>query len=71
MQEEKIDYDSEWCMEFSNEELYKYLITKFDNDSNVIIKTLSDDDDEVEIMSNIPIKFICFDGDKQDLFISF
>ncbi|WP_291562593.1 MULTISPECIES: hypothetical protein [unclassified Clostridium] len=71
MQEEKIDYGSEWCMEFSNEELYKYLITKFDNDSNVIIETLSEDDNEIEIMSDIPIQFICFDGDKQNLFISF
>ncbi|HAG42628.1 MAG TPA: hypothetical protein DCL31_03640 [Clostridium sp.] len=71
MQGEKIDYDSEWCMEFSNEELYKHLIAKFDNNSDVIIKSLSEDDDEVEIMSDIPVQFICFDGDKQDLFISF
>lgn len=71
MQEERIDYDSEWCMEFFNEELYKHLIAKFDNNSDVIIKALSEDDDEVEIMSDIPVQFICFDGDKQDLFISF
>lgn len=70
MQEEKINYGSEYCMEFSNEELYKYLITKFENNSDVIIRTLSDDE-EVEIMSNIPVEFICFDGDKEDLFISF
>ncbi|MBG9941414.1 hypothetical protein ABE237_05525 [Brevibacillus formosus] len=71
MQEEKINYGSELCMQFSNEELYKYLITKFDTNRDVIIKTLSEDDQEVEITSNIPIQFICFDGDKQDLFISF
>lgn len=66
-----INYGSEMCMQFSNEELYENLITKFDNKPDVIIKTLSDDDQEVEIASNIPIQFICFDGDKQDLFISF
>jgi len=71
MQEEKINYGSEWCMQFSNEELYKYFITKFDNNPDVVIKTLSDDDQEIEITSNIPIQFICFDGDRQDLFIVF
>lgn len=71
MQEEKINYGSELCMKFSNEEIYKYLITKFDNNLDVIIRTLSDDDHEVEIISNIPIQFVCFDGDKEDLFISF
>lgn len=70
MQEEKKDYGSEYCMEFSNEELYKYLITKFDNNSDVSIRILSNDE-EVGIMSNIPIEFICFDGEKEDLFISF
>lgn len=70
MQEEKIDYGSEYCMEFSNEELYKYIITRFENNSDVIIKTLSDDE-EVDIMSNISVEFICFDGDREDLFISF
>ncbi|WP_160690527.1 hypothetical protein [Clostridium sp. C2-6-12] len=71
MKEEKINYGSELCMQFSNEELYKGIIAKFDNNPDVIIRTLSDDDQEVEIMSKIPIQFICFDGDKQDLFISF
>ncbi|KPV58252.1 hypothetical protein QJ48_17370 [Paenibacillus sp. A3] len=71
MQVEKINNGSEWCMQFSNEELYKYLITKFDGNLDVIIRTLSDDEQEVEITSNIPIQFICFDGDNQDLFISF
>lgn len=70
MQEEKIDYCSGDCMEFSNEELYNYLITKFENVPNVIIRTLFDDE-EVEIMSNKPVEFICFDGDKEELFISF
>lgn len=70
MKEEKIDYVSEYCMEFSNEELYKYLISKFENNSDVIIRTLSDDE-EVEIISSMPVEFICFDGEKEDLFISF
>jgi len=70
MQEEKINYGSQCCMEFSNEEIYKYLIAKFENNSDVIIRTLSDDE-EVEIISNIPVEFICFDGYKEDLFISF
>ncbi|OAB37790.1 hypothetical protein [Paenibacillus glacialis] len=71
MQEEKVNYGSEVCMKFSNEELWKYLITKFGNNPDVTIKTLSDDDREVEITSSTPIQFICFDGEKQDLFISF
>lgn len=71
MQEENIDYGSGMSMEFSNEELFENLIAKFDNNPDVIIRTLSDDDQEVEITSNIPIQFISFDGDKQDLFISF
>lgn len=58
-------------MQFSNEELYEYLITTFESNVDVLIKTLSEDDQEVEITSNIPIQFICFDGEKQDLFISF
>ncbi|MGF9916147.1 hypothetical protein ABEX47_01325 [Paenibacillus ehimensis] len=71
MQEETVNYGSAWSMQFSNEELYKYLITKFDGNLDVIIRTLSDGEQEVEITSNIPIQFICFDGDNQDLFISF
>ncbi|TQR31494.1 hypothetical protein [Brevibacillus brevis] len=71
MKEKTINYGSEWCMQFSNEELYEYLITTFESNVDVLIKTLSEDDQEVEITSNIPIQFICFDGEKQDLFISF
>ncbi|TVX94888.1 hypothetical protein [Cohnella terricola] len=71
MQEEKMNYGSKVCMQFSNEELWEHLITKFKNNPAVAIKTLSDDDREIEITSSTPIQFICFDGEKQDLFISF
>lgn len=71
MQEEKVNYGSKVCMQFSNEELWQYLITKFENNPAVAIRTLSDDDREIEITSSTPIQFICFDGEKQDLFISF
>ncbi|KQY80603.1 hypothetical protein ASD24_16820 [Paenibacillus sp. Root52] len=68
---EKVNYGSSVCMQFSNEELYKYFITKFENNSSIAIRTLSQDDREIEITSSTPIQFICFDGEKQDLFISF
>lgn len=64
-------YGSKACMLFSNKELRKYFITKFENNPAVAIRTLSDDDRETEITSSTPIQFICFDGEKQDLFISF
>ncbi len=61
-----MNYGSEVCMKFSNEELWEYLITKFEKNPDVTIKILSDDDREVEITSRTPIQFICFDGEKQD-----
>ncbi|GIO84661.1 hypothetical protein J25TS5_15930 [Paenibacillus faecis] len=69
--QEEVNYGSKACMKFSNEELWKYLITRFENNPAVAIRALSDDDREIEITSSTPIQFICFDGEKQDLFISF
>ncbi|WP_156829709.1 hypothetical protein [Paenibacillus ginsengihumi] len=68
---EEVNYGSNACMHFTNEELWKYLIAKFENNPSVAIRTLSDDDREIEITSSTPIQCICFDGEKQDLFMSF
>lgn len=69
--QEEVNYGSKSCMQFSNEEPWKYFITIFENNPTVAIRTLSDDDSEIEITSSTPIQFICFDGEKQDLFIRF
>lgn len=50
---------SKTSIEFSNEKRYKYLITKFENSSDIIIRTLSDDE-KVEIISNISVELICY-----------
>ncbi|WP_145153893.1 hypothetical protein [Paenibacillus xylanexedens] len=68
---EEVNYGSTACMLFSNEELWNFLITKFENNSAVSIRTLTDDDREIDLSSHTPIQFICFDGEKRDLFISF
>ena len=64
---------NESCMKFSNNELKKYLI---DNvlkcgGSNLDIRLLSEDGEEIDKNADIKIETIVFDGDAENLFISF
>lgn len=67
----EINYAANSCMKFSNNELYEGFISKLEKDSRVDIKILAEDDTSIEVTSTEPIQFICLDGEKQDLFISF
>ncbi|MCI8629811.1 MAG: hypothetical protein HFE57_10040 [Firmicutes bacterium] len=58
-------------MQFSNEELEKKLIQKFIDISGVEIKRLSKDGELLNKDSNEPIETICFDGDKENIFVNF
>lgn len=63
----------EYCMEFSNEELKKYMIEYLINNSwnNKLIRFLSEDGDEIEIDSSEKVGAIVFDGFDENLFINF
>lgn len=63
--------NKQYCMDFTNDEIYDYLIRKFQNFTNVDIRILSDEK-EIDISTTkLPIEFICFDGNQEDFFISF
>ncbi|URZ02569.1 hypothetical protein CLAUR_025810 [Clostridium felsineum] len=62
--------ETDWCMKFTNEEILKYFINSFDNNSDVDISILSDDE-EISKDSNKNIETVCLDGEKQELFVDF
>lgn len=64
---------NESCMKFTNEELKKYLIdnVKRSKWSNLDIRLLSDDGEEIGNNSDIKIETIVFDGEDENLFINF
>lgn len=63
----------EYCMNFSNEEIRKYMIEYLTNNSmdNKLIRFLSEDGDKIEFNSSEKIGTIVFDGDNENLFINF
>lgn len=63
----------EYCMDFNNEELKRYLIDKVKEGvkSNLDIRLISEDGEEVNLNSDIKIETIVFDGKNENLFISF
>lgn len=63
----------EYCMKFSNEELKKYMIEYLISNAcdNKLFRFLSEDGDEIEINTSEKIGTIVFDGEKENLFISF
>lgn len=60
-----------YCMEFTNEELEKLFINKFNNIKNINIKRLSEDGKILPKYSIDKIQTICFDGDDENLFVNF
>lgn len=64
---------NEYCMKFSNEELKRYLIdnVKKSVKSNLDIRLISEDGEEVNINSDMKIETIVFDGKDENLFINF
>lgn len=63
----------DYCMDFTNEELKKYLIDVVTENANVNldIRLFSEDDTEIDIDSDRRIESIVFDGKKDDLLILF
>ncbi|WP_431809778.1 hypothetical protein [Brevibacillus agri] len=62
--------ESEWCMEFSNQEIIDYFVSPLKDKQNVSIKILSEDE-EVPEYTDKKIDIVCLDGDKEELYISF
>lgn len=70
-----------YSIEFTNNQIYKYFITKFFNRNDVDIRILATspqdkdnlEDIEINSSSSTPtrIEIICLDGTQEDLFISF
>ena len=60
-------------MYFTNEEIKKYLIDKVKKCecSNLDIRLLSDDGEEIGDNSDLKIETIVFDGEEENLFINF
>ena len=40
--------ESEWCMEFTNQEILDYFVSAFKNNPNVYLRILSDDEEFAE-----------------------
>jgi len=64
---------NEYCMKFSNEEIEKYLISSIleKGIDKSIIRRLSEDGEELDENSIETIETIVFDGDDENLFITF
>lgn len=64
---------NESCMKFTNEELKNYLIDNIKGCecTNLEIRLLSDDGEEIDYNSDVKIETIVFDGEDENLFISF
>ena len=64
---------NESCMKFSNDELKNYLIENVRKcgDSNLDIRLLSEDGEEICDNSDLKIETIVFDGEEENLFINF
>lgn len=60
-----------YCMNFKNEELKQYLISRMEKSATTDIRVLSEDGEEIEINSDIKVETIVFDGDDENLFINF
>lgn len=60
-----------YCMNFKNEELKQYLISRMEKSATTDIKILSEDGEEIEINSDIKVETIVFDGDDENLLINF
>ena len=67
------DIYNSYCMKFSNEELKKYMIDYLIDNScdKGLIRCLSENGDEIETTSSESIETIVFDGEDENLFISF
>ncbi len=64
---------NEYCMKFSSEEISKYMVEYLvDNSMNEeLVRVLSEDGDEIGFNSPEEIGTIVFDGNDENLFISF
>ncbi len=63
--------EDEECMNFSNEQIMKYIIEKVCEEDNIDIILKSDDDMIIDATSNEKICTIIFDGIKENFFINF
>lgn len=64
---------NDYCMKFTNEELKEYMIDYLINNSldKTLIRCLSEDGNEIKMSSSEKIETIVFDGDDENLFITF
>lgn len=63
-------YDG-YCMNFNNEELKQYLISRVDKSATTEIRVLSEEGEEIDINSDVKVETIVFDGEDENLFINF
>jgi hypothetical protein len=57
------------CTNFSNDEIFKYLITPFTKYDHVDLRISNEDDQIISPDSDEKIMYICYDGEKEDLCI--
>ncbi len=58
--------NKDWCMNFTNREIIKYLVNRLDLDIRYLVN-----DEYVEADCHEDFEFITFDGEEQDFFIMF
>jgi len=63
-------YDG-YCMNFSNEELNQFLISRVEKNATTEIRVLSEEGEEIDINSDVRVETIVFDGKDENLFINF
>lgn len=67
---EELYKESDYCMEFSNQEILDYFIQPLKDNPNILIKILTEDK-EISEFEDEKIEIVCLDGDKEELYISF
>lgn len=60
-----------YCMKFSNKELKDYLISEIERKTMSKVRILSEDAEEIDVDSDEKIDMIVFDGEDENLYISF
>lgn len=65
-------YDkNEKCMSFKNEEIIEYLVKPIQKNYQVDIRLSTESNDNISFDTNERIRYVCFDGEKEDFYASF
>ena len=61
----------EYCMNFTNHEIICFLVNRVKEYPNILVKLSSDDGTDMTLNMGKQIKYVCFDGEKEEFYVSF